>query len=278
MAKYFLVFFALIVLPVAARASNCAVPQTFTTGQVLTAAVLNANPVALAACINGNIDNSNIGPAGIYASQIIPNSPTTATFGGTIAYNFTNGVNVTGGNIVVTSGIYDTLGSELTLKANGNRAIYTSAGFLHLAYDSNTIMIDSPAGLSVGGGLTTGGAITAGGGITAAGNVSITGTLTTTVAQGCGTIQGYHMECTQVNVNSNNCGVAGVCGSSATYVFSTAYSAAPVCQVTEVIGGGFGIVPFLAPAPTSTQAVVEWYTPTNNGNTQTEAQLTCIGV
>lgn len=87
MLKY---LFAVVLAFCAVRAApalsaTCSQSFIFATGQVLTATNLNSNPANEIACIN-NIDNQNIGPAGIYASQILPTTPSQATFGGAQTY------------------------------------------------------------------------------------------------------------------------------------------------------------------------------------------------
>lgn len=74
-----------------ARAAACAVPYTFVNGTPADANQVNANYAAVIACIS-NIDNTNIGPAGIYASQIIPTNTAQATFGSSQQYTFPNGI------------------------------------------------------------------------------------------------------------------------------------------------------------------------------------------
>jgi hypothetical protein len=85
-------------------------PFIFVTGQIPTAAQWNANPAAWVAGF-ANIDNTNIGAAGIYASQIKPSGAAAATFGGTQAYTFPAGAQNT---ILSTAGFFP--------------AVYTSAG------------------------------------------------------------------------------------------------------------------------------------------------------
>lgn len=75
--------------------STLVIPNTFVTGTTINAAPFNDNFTAVATAVN-NIDNTNLGALGIYASQIIPTSTAQATFGGTRAYTFSNGLNVTG--------------------------------------------------------------------------------------------------------------------------------------------------------------------------------------
>lgn len=62
--------------------ASCSVAHVFVTGETLIAVNLNANPTAIVACINAlKVDNTNVGPAGFYASQIIPTTTAQGTFG-----------------------------------------------------------------------------------------------------------------------------------------------------------------------------------------------------
>ena len=63
----------------------------FSTGETLTAAVMNANPNFLTAW-STNIDNTNIGSAGLFATQFKPTTGAQATFGGSVSYTFPAGV------------------------------------------------------------------------------------------------------------------------------------------------------------------------------------------
>lgn len=79
-----------------AHATTCTIPYSFTAGTPAVATQVNANFNSLQTCGN-NIDHANIGIAGVYASQIIPDNAGHATFGGTIAYTFANGLTVNNG-------------------------------------------------------------------------------------------------------------------------------------------------------------------------------------
>lgn len=85
---------ALCAFPAVALAVPCSQVFVFQTGQVLTASNLNANPANFVSCVN-NIDNTNIGTAGLYASQIVPTNSSQATFGGSQAYTFPSGLSST---------------------------------------------------------------------------------------------------------------------------------------------------------------------------------------
>lgn len=90
----FLVILLLLLLPTAARSATCAVSHVFATGETLTAAILNMNPTAEVNCAN-NIDNQNIGAAGLYATQIVPVTAAQAVFGGSVQYRMPSGLLVT---------------------------------------------------------------------------------------------------------------------------------------------------------------------------------------
>ena len=74
----------------------------FVTGAVPTATQWNSNFVTLVAAFS-NIDYTNIGAAGIYASQLKPTSASAATFGGSQTYTFPVGVAMAGPLTGVTS-------------------------------------------------------------------------------------------------------------------------------------------------------------------------------
>jgi hypothetical protein len=88
MKKILIVCF-LLLIPSIARASVCTGFVTWNTGDTITAAKLNTINTVVAACAN-NIDNTNIGVLGIFASQIIPTTVGQAVFGGSEPYQFNN--------------------------------------------------------------------------------------------------------------------------------------------------------------------------------------------
>jgi hypothetical protein len=68
--------------------SDLTIPNNFSSGQIAFSALVDANFAAIATWANGNVDNTNIGAAGIYASQIVPTNGTQATFGGSSSINY----------------------------------------------------------------------------------------------------------------------------------------------------------------------------------------------
>jgi hypothetical protein len=85
----------ILAAPLIAQAAPCSPSMTFTTGQTLTASVLNSNPATFSGCFS-NIDYTNIGAAGIFASQMMPTNASQATFGGGQNYTFPNNLTVLG--------------------------------------------------------------------------------------------------------------------------------------------------------------------------------------
>jgi len=67
------------------------IPNSFVTGTTINAAPFNGNFTAVAAAVN-NIDNTNLGVLGIYASQVIPTTGAQATFGSSLNYSFLGAV------------------------------------------------------------------------------------------------------------------------------------------------------------------------------------------
>ena len=89
--------------------ATVSIPYTFAPGEAYSAQV-NANFTACANAIN-NIDNTNIGAAGLFASDLLPTNGTQATFGGAQTYTFPADINVSG-NVgaatVVAATVYST--------------------------------------------------------------------------------------------------------------------------------------------------------------------------
>lgn len=79
----------------AASATTCTVPfnasNGISNGQPAQAAQINSNFSALQACEN-NVDNTNVGTAGFWASQIIPTTGAQATFAGSQEYTFPSAI------------------------------------------------------------------------------------------------------------------------------------------------------------------------------------------
>jgi hypothetical protein len=74
------------------------IPNTFVNGTTINAAPFNSNFSAVATAVN-NIDNTNIGAAGLYASQLAPTTIVQATFGGSVGYTFPSSVLVPSGSV-----------------------------------------------------------------------------------------------------------------------------------------------------------------------------------
>lgn len=151
----------------------------WTTGQTMTAQLLN-NPLAAIQAWSTTIDNTNLtGGAGIFASQIVPLNTAEATFGGAVGYTFAPGnttqVPITAtsaANASVATGIFNmgTTQSGDGLQVNGATSItgnlfaaYLTSGGLKVAvipasggvYSTNNAAPTVPAA----GGLSTLGAL-----------------------------------------------------------------------------------------------------------------------
>lgn len=93
----------MVFAPHRASAACGSLPNVFVNGvSTVDASTTNANNNFMTACAK-NVDNTQIGAAGIFASQIIPTTGAQATFGGGQTYTFPAAV-TTGGLLTVPSG------------------------------------------------------------------------------------------------------------------------------------------------------------------------------
>lgn len=90
---------AMVLAPLAAPAYPIAVQHVYVNGDVLTPSILNPNISTIVTWANGGVEAVNIGPLGIYASNIKPTSATQATLGGTWGYTVTD---TTAGQVTLT--------------------------------------------------------------------------------------------------------------------------------------------------------------------------------
>jgi hypothetical protein len=67
----------------------------FVTGTTIQAAPFNQNFTAVATAVN-SVDNTQVGAAGFFASQIIPTTGGQATFGGSLGFTFPAGITLSG--------------------------------------------------------------------------------------------------------------------------------------------------------------------------------------
>jgi hypothetical protein len=141
-ARFALLAFILAVLtntpPASVDAAPCAAMNVFVTGTTANPTPVNQNFSNLVACAE-DIDNSNIGAAGIFASQIIPTSSTQATFGGSQPYTFTTALTVpsltSSGAVSGTTGTFTGAVSGATLTSS-NTVTGVAANF---SSSSNTM-------------------------------------------------------------------------------------------------------------------------------------------
>lgn len=109
--------------------SLVALPYSFSPGETALSSQVNANFTELEDIINGNIDNTNIGAAGLFASNIIPLTTAEATFGGSTAYVFQHGINNLSGNIQTLFGVTAALASvDPNAMGYQNGGLYSATG------------------------------------------------------------------------------------------------------------------------------------------------------
>jgi hypothetical protein len=165
--------------PKEARATTCTVPNTFTTGTTINAAPFNANFTALATCGN-NIDNSNIGSAGIYASQIICSTVATCTFGATAVMTFPTTIASTVAPASADAFTWQNYSSGTTtgLFASGATVATIGATALGIAQNggSNLLTLDNSGDLGILGGAYVNGVYSFFGNGTAGGALNSLGT------------------------------------------------------------------------------------------------------
>jgi hypothetical protein len=138
----------------------------FVQGAIPTATQWNSNFVTLFSAFS-NIDQNNIGPNGILASQIKPSGVTQATFGGSAQYTFNNGVQAvqggaagplpptyTNGGVGVASTLHQCFGtitlSTVTSGANTSSAV-SLTGASVFSSSSSYIAFAQLQGGAVGG-------------------------------------------------------------------------------------------------------------------------------
>ena len=138
---------AMVLAPLAAPAYPIAVQHVYVNGDVLTPSILNPNIATIVTWANGGVEAVNIGPLGIYASNIKPTSPTQATLGGTWGYTVTD---TTAGQVTLT--VAAPTGQTADI------ADFTLAGAVKFFIDSaggahgTTLALTTP--LAIGGGGT----------------------------------------------------------------------------------------------------------------------------
>jgi hypothetical protein len=159
------------------------IPYTFNPNTLAQSAQVNANFTAIAAVLNGSIDNTNIGPAGIYASQIIPTTTAQATFGGGTQKYIFPGPALAGpayGNTALASLAFQWLAAAGTgvLGASSGitvEGVVASLATIGVGGASPVVAFDTAGDLGVLGNIIAGANITAGLGITASGVIAGSG-------------------------------------------------------------------------------------------------------
>lgn len=130
----------------------------WTTGQTMTAQLLN-NPLAAIQAWSTTIDNTNLtGGAGIFASQIVPLNTTQATFGGAVGYTFVPGsttqtpltVSGVGGQSADIFDVTATSGGQKLMLVGANGNVQILGGTQTSLVVSALTAISAPAGIGVG--------------------------------------------------------------------------------------------------------------------------------
>jgi hypothetical protein len=121
--------------PTAARAACGTIPSVFVNSvSPVSATTTNANNNFLVACAK-NVDNTQVGAGGFFASQLLPTNSAQATFGGGQTYSFTNGAAFVGGVNIdsLVAGAAQVSGtfaaSLLTAKSNGATSAYAPPAY-----------------------------------------------------------------------------------------------------------------------------------------------------
>jgi hypothetical protein len=127
--------------------SILSIPNVFVTGTTIQAAPFNANFSAVQTAVN-SIDNTNIGVAGLFASQILPTTSGQATFGGTTAYTFPYGVGGTGVFTAQSTSTVPMTVNGITSQAVDLFDVYLTAG------GSKDFWISSNGNVHVASGIT----------------------------------------------------------------------------------------------------------------------------
>ncbi len=167
-----------------ASATPCAAMNVFTAGTTANPTPVNQNFANLVTCAQ-NIDNTNIGSAGIYASQIVPTNASQATFGGSQTYTFPAAISgglTSAGSLAALSASFGTGGLSTTgaLSVGTNATVGGTLGV--------TGAVTAPS-LATTGNATVGGTLGVTGAMTAP-SLALSGNITGSQAGFAGVIQG----------------------------------------------------------------------------------------
>ena len=135
--------------------STLTIPNVFVTGTTINAAPFNANFSAIQTW-SANIDNTNIGAAGLFPSQLLPTTSVQGTFGAGAAYTFPTGVTFSAGLTATTGSFSGAILSTLTTGAVFSNISSATIGQLYIGLGNtgNTtyLGIESSVGGTVLGG------------------------------------------------------------------------------------------------------------------------------
>jgi len=195
---------------------SASMPYAFTATSYLSYVTTNANNNFLLACVS-TVDNTQIGGAGLYASQIIPTTAGQATFGGSQTYTFPAAISVGNGAsfgaTITTAGISDSGGISSSSNISGVTGTFSGTVFAN----NGTLT----AGLVDTSGATIQGAI----------QQTVSGTTYTVPydAQSTSASTNTHMEHGTLTTGTYSGGFA----CSASHNFTKTYTASPTIILTN---------------------------------------------
>ena len=167
----FLLGLVFALAPMGAFSYPIAVQHVYVNGDILTPGILNPNISTIVTWANGGVEHSNMGPLGIYATDVIPTSAAQATFGGAWGWKITD---TTAGQVPLTVAAPASQTADiLDTSINGvTKVLVDATNNLHAG--SSTLYIGPGTTQSLDYGVTTPSLFTlTGGGLTVAtGNVT----------------------------------------------------------------------------------------------------------
>lgn len=217
-------------------------PYSFNATSYLSYVTTNANNNFLLACAT-TVDNTQVGGAGIYASQVLPTNSSQASFGGSQNYTFPASVLAPSGGYFAGSAGAATTGGALTFGSNVGAVTQTTIasnnGSAAGGIFANLFgVFAQPSGFNAFSVDTLGDAGTSR-------NLNVGGAVQQTVGATTYTVP-YDAQSTSANTNTHieHGNLATVSGSNLTcsnpHSFTKAYSAAPTVIVS--LSGSTGIV------------------------------------
>lgn len=158
MRRFFAFISLIMLMPSYASAAIVALPYSLTAHTLASAAQVQSDFSTIYNDYNGNINYSNVGTSGFYASQIIPTTTGQATFGGTRPYYFPSDINTS--NTVTANAL---VGTSIT--SNGNISATNQISSATASISGNVTVGGTFSGSSTGsftGSVTSTGLVSSG--------------------------------------------------------------------------------------------------------------------